>query len=271
MLTALAVLYLLLCAVGCAFQRRLIYFPTKLDPRVVDQMAAKEGFQAWRNKAGEIIGWKLPASASPTGSVLVVHGNAGCALNRSYIARPVHEATSRDVYVLEYPGYGPRAGSPSMKSFLAAGEEAFGLLPTHVPIHLVSESLGAGVASHLAKVHGDRVSGLMMFAPYNNLVSVGQRQMPFLPVRLILRDRFNPAEWLKDYRGPVSIVLAGSDEVIPSDLGRKLHDGYAGPKHLQVFEGAHHNDIAEQSPAWWKEVFSFWQQNERSNAAKGKP
>jgi pimeloyl-ACP methyl ester carboxylesterase len=224
-------------------------------------MAAKEGFQAWRNKAGEIIGWKLPATVSPTGSVLVVHGNAGCALNRGYIARPVHEAAARDVYVLEYPGYGARAGSPGMKSFLAAGEEAFALLPDTMPIHLVSESLGAGVASHLAMLHGDRVSGLMMFAPYNNLASVGRRQMPFLPVRLILRDRFNPAEWLKDYRGPVSIVLAGSDEVIPSDLGRKLYDGYAGPKRLQVIEGAHHNDIAEQSPAWWKDKFSFWEQN----------
>ena len=73
----------------------------------------------------------------------------------------------------------------------------------------------------------------------------------------------NPAEWLKDYRGPVSIVLACSDEVIPSDLGRKLHDDYAGPKRLQVIEGAHHNDIAEQSMAWWKEVLSFSEQNGR--------
>ena len=271
MLTSLVVSYLLLCAAGCAWQRRLIYFPTKFDGRVAEQMAAKEGFQPWRNKAGEIIGWKLPASASPTGSVLVVHGNAGCALNRGYIAGPIHEAASRDVYVLEYPGYGARSGSPGMKSFLAAGEEAFALLPDQLPIHLVSESLGAGVVSHLAKVHGSRVSGLMMFAPYNNLASVGQRQMPFLPVRLILRDRFNPAEWLKDYRGPVSILLAGADEVIPSDLGRKLHDEYAGPKRVQVIEGARHNDIAEQSPEWWKDVFAFWQQNGQTNAVKEKP
>ncbi len=261
MLTSFVVLYLLLCVGGCALQRRLIFFPAKLDPRVADQMAAKEGFQSWRNKAGEIIGWKLPASSSPTGSVLVVHGNAGCALNRGYIARPIHEASSRDVYVLEYPGYGARAGSPGMKSFLEAGEEAFALVPGDKPIYIVSESLGAGVASHLAKTHGDRVSGLMMFAPYNSLASVGQRQMPFLPVSLILRDRFNPAEWLKDYRGPVNILLAGSDEVIPADLGRKLHDGYAGPKRLQVIEGARHNDIAEQPPEWWREVFSFWRQN----------
>jgi hypothetical protein len=271
MLTSLAVGYLLLCVAGCAWQRRLIYFPTKLDARAAEQTAAKEGFQAWRNKAGEIIGWKLPANGAPTGSVLVVHGNAGCALNRGYIAKPIHAAVSRDVYVLEYPGYGARGGSPSMKSLLAAGEEAFATLPGHLPIHLVSESLGAGVAAHLAKVHGDRVSGLMMFAPYNNLALVGQRHMPFLPVRLILRDRFNPAEWLKDYRGPVSIMLAGADEVIPSDFGRRLHGDYAGPKRLQVIEDAHHNDIAEQPPAFWKEVFSFWEQNGRASTLSGQP
>ena len=266
MLVSLLILYVLICVAGCALQRRLIYFPTKLDPRVAEEMAARDGFQPWRNKAGEIIGWKLAANSPPTGSVLVVHGNAGCALNRDYLARPIHQAASCDVYVLEYPGYGARPGSPSMKSFLAASEEAFEALPKDSPIYVVSESLGTGVAAHLAKVYGDRISGLMMFAPYNNLASVGQRQMPFLPVSLILRERYNPAEWLADYRGPVSILIAGVDEVIPPDLGHKLHDGYAGPKRLQVVEGARHNDVAEQSAEWWKEVFSFWHQHSRSAA-----
>jgi pimeloyl-ACP methyl ester carboxylesterase len=263
MLVSLLVLYVLLCLAGCAWQRRLIYFPTKLDARVADEMAAKGGFQPWRNKGGEIIGWRLPANASPAAHVLIVHGNADCALNRDYLAKPIHQAASCDVYVLEYPGYGARPGSPSMKSFLAAGEEGVEALPKDSSIYVVSESLGTGVAAHLAKVYGDRIAGLMLFAPYNNLASVGQRQMPYLPVWLILRELFNPAAWLADYRGPVSIMIAGADEVIPPDLGRKLYDGYAGPKHLQVVAGARHNDIAEQPPEWWKEVFSFWQQNRR--------
>src|ERR1041385_6496051 len=77
-------LYASLCAGGCAFQRRLIYFPTKLGPDSAEKMADREGFLAWRNKAGEIIGWKLPANDPPSASVLVVHGNAGCALDRVY-------------------------------------------------------------------------------------------------------------------------------------------------------------------------------------------
>ena len=97
--------------------------------------------------------------------------------------------------------------------------------------------------------------------PYHNLASVAQRKMPLLPVYLLLLDRFNPAEDLRDYRGPVKIVLAGADEIIPVESGRRLFEGYPGPKILQIIPGAHHNDIAEQSPEWWKEVFSFWQQN----------
>jgi fermentation-respiration switch protein FrsA (DUF1100 family) len=101
----------------------------------------------------------------------------------------------------------------------------------------------------------------MLFAPYHDLASVAQRRMPFLPAYLLLLDRFNPAEDLKNYHGPVKMVVAGADEIIPSGSGRQLFADYRGPKTLQIIPGAHHNEVAEQSPEWWKEVFLFWQQN----------
>ena len=72
-------------------------------------------------------------------------------------------------------------------------------------------------------------------------------------------DRFNPALCLKSYHGPVKIVVAGDDEVVGPATGKRLYDSYAGPKDLQVFPGAHHNDVSAQSPAWWTDVFAFWQ------------
>jgi pimeloyl-ACP methyl ester carboxylesterase len=192
---------------------------------------------------------------------LITHGNAGCALDRGYLAGPIHDAAPVDVYVLEYPGYGAREGSPDKRSILAAADEAFGLLPNGLPKYLVSESIGAGVACHLAGTHPREVAGLMLFAPYHDLASVAQRRMPFLPAYLLLLDRFNPAEDLKHYHGPVKFVVAGADEIIPSGSGRQLFADYSGPKTLQIIPGAHHNEVAEQSPEWWKEVFSFWQQN----------
>jgi len=262
-LTTLVVLYALLLTVVAIFQRRLIYFPERFTAKLGAVLAAQEGFQPWKDESGRIIGWKLPAAGATggasIGTVLIVHGNAGSALNRAYLAKPLHETAALDVYILEYPGYGSREGSPSQQSLLAAAEEAFAALPKTRPTYLVSESLGAGVAAHLAKTHAVQVAGLAMLAPYNDLVSVGQRQMRFLPVSWLLRDRFAPAVWLKDYRGPAVFVVAGADEIIPPEFGKRLHDGYAGPKELQVIQGAGHNDVAGQSAEWWKKVLAFWQ------------
>jgi hypothetical protein len=263
MLLALGIAYSLFVLAAAIFQRRLIYFPRTIPPALAEPAAAELGFVPWRNPSGQIIGWKLPAASSPVASVLIMHGNAGCAIDRGYLAAPIHIAAPVDVYVLEYPGYGSRAGSPDERSFLAAGEEAFGLLTNGLPKYLVSESLGAGVACYLAKTHPTEVAGLVLFMPYHNLASVAQRKMPLLPAYFLLLDRFNPAECLKDYRGPVKIVLAGADEIIPVESGHRLFEGYAGPKNLQIIPGAHHNDIAGQSPAWWQEVFTFWQQTVR--------
>jgi pimeloyl-ACP methyl ester carboxylesterase len=251
--------YVLFVLAAAIFQRRLIYFPRTIPPALAVPAAAELGFVPWRNPSGQVIGWKLPAASSPVASVLITHGNAGCAIDRGYLANPIHDAAPVDVYILEYPGYGSRGGSPDKQSFLAAAEEAFGLLTNSLPKYLVSESIGAGAACYLAGAHPKEVAGLALFMPYHNLASVAQRKMPLLPAYLLLLDRFNPAECLKDYRGPVKIVLAGADEIIPVESGRRLFEGYPGPKTLQIIPGAHHNDIAGQSPAWWQEVFSFWQ------------
>jgi uncharacterized protein len=268
MLLTLGIAYSLFVLAATIFQRRLIYFPRTIPPALAEPAAAELGFVPWKNPSGQIIGWKLPATSSPTASILITHGNAGCAIDRGYLANPIHDAAPVDVYVLEYPGYGSRAGSPDKKSFLAAAGEAFGLLTNGLPKYLVSESLGAGVACDLARTHPTEVAGLVLFMPYHNLASVAQRKMPLLPAYFLLLDRFNPAECLKDYRGPVKIVLAGADEIIPVESGRRLFEGYHGPKTLQIIPGAHHNDIAGQSPEWWKEVFSFWQQNQPAKSGQ---
>ncbi len=261
LLLTLLALYVLLALFVMLVQRRLIYYPMKCSPEIASQLAQQENFREWRNKAGDLIGWHLPAKSPATGAVLIVHGNAGCGFNRGYLAQPIHAAAPVDVFVLEYPGYGCRSGAPSQRTILAAADEAFDALADRRPLYIVSESLGAGAAAHLAEKYGAKIAGLALFAPYDKLSSVGQSQMPFLPVGLLMWDRFNPAESLKDYRGPVKIIVAAADTIIPAKFGQRLHDGYRGPKSIEVIPGAGHNDIAAQAPAWWKEVFSFWEQN----------
>jgi hypothetical protein len=263
-LTIILIAYVLLALTVLIFQRWLVFLPTRIPAGVIAQVAQDHGFLPWSNADGLIIGWKMPSLNTSRGSVLILHGNAGCALSRDYLALPIHNAEAVDVYVLEYPGYGARPGSPGRKIIDAAAEEAFALLPAQLPRYLVSESIGTGVAGDLAAHHPEAIAGLAMLAPYQDLASVAQRRFWFLPAYYLLLDRFNPAESLKHYRGPVSFVVAGDDEIIGPEPGRRLFAGYAGPKKLEVIPGARHNDVADQSVEWWEATFQFWQTNKRT-------
>jgi uncharacterized protein len=259
-LLILASCYGLLALAVMLGQRTFIYFPGKLSLDEALRIAQEERFQPWRNDDGTIIGWQRPSEEPARASVLIVHGNGGYALGRDYLASSIHQTSGVDVFVLEYPGYGARSGSPSMRSFLDAADEAFTQLPAGRPVYLVAESLGTGVAAHLAKKYPAQVAGVVFFAPYNDLASVGQRQMPVFPVKLLLRDRFQPSQWLSHYRGPIHVVLAEQDRIIPQEFGRKLYDQFQGSKTLEVIAGAGHNDIAAQPVDWWRDLFRTWEE-----------
>ncbi len=99
---------------------------------------------------------------------------------------------------------------------------------------------------------------MALMVPYHNLAAVAQRMFWFLPAYFLLLDRYDPEGCLQAYRGPVMFAVSGADEILGSATGLRLHEGYQGPKRLQVFEGAGHNEVAGQTPAWWRGVMAFW-------------
>jgi pimeloyl-ACP methyl ester carboxylesterase len=166
-----------------------------------------------------------------------------------------------DVFIVEYPGYADRAGAPSERTLDESADEAFQLLATNGPVYLVGESLGTGVAAYLAGKHPDNVAGVALLAPYNRLAAVAQAHMPIFPVRLLLRDRFPAEDDLRHYHGPLAVLVAGQDTVIPEKFGRRLYDRYSGPKHLWEFPKGDHGTVMVQPPDIWKEIAAFWQTN----------
>ena len=252
-------IYLLICTGCAAFQRRMIYFPPVFTPGQADQMAQTARLERWKNSAGESIGLKRASPRQPAeGSVLITYGNASCAASSARYADAIQSAAAFDVFILEYPGYADRAGSPSQSSLFRAADEAFQMLATNGPVYLVGESLGTGVAAYLAGTHPDQVAGVLLISPYNRLTSVAQYHMPILPVALLLVDRFPSEDYLRNYQGPVGMVVDGLDQVVPEKFGRRLYDGYAGPKRLWEFPDGEHASILEPPEKFWKEVVEFW-------------
>src|SRR3954466_16385286 len=151
--------------VGLTFaQRRLLYFPCKDSAAVSENIAAALHLEAWRAADGHFMGWKRLSPVQPArGQVLILHGNAGCALDRAAYADGLQGAAPLDVFILEYPGYDGRPGSPSEQSlFAAAREGAQNLLENRCHLYLVGESLGTGVAAYLAGTYSNRIAGVFL-------------------------------------------------------------------------------------------------------------
>ena len=151
MLLALAIFYAGMCLLVFVFQRKLLYLPVIRSSAEVNQLAHDANMERWTNSAGQFIGMKRIVTNQPAaGTILMCYGNASSAVHCSVYAEVIQQVTPLDFYVLEYPGYEDRAGSPSKDDLIAAGTEAFQSLPTNQPVFLIGESLGTGVSSYLA-------------------------------------------------------------------------------------------------------------------------
>jgi pimeloyl-ACP methyl ester carboxylesterase len=254
-------LYTLIC-VGCAtLQRRLIYYPSVFARDQVEEMAQEAGLERWTNSTGQLIGMKRPSPRQPAaGTVLLMYGNGSTATGAgSHYANDLQNAADFDVFILEYPGYEDRPGSPSEKSLFNAADEALSLLPINRPVYLVGESLGSGVASYLAGTYSNKIAGVILISPFNSLTDVAQYHYPLLPVRWLLVDRFPSETYLRNYRGKLGIMVDGRDTVVPKKFSLRLYDGYGGPKKIWEFPDGEHIQIPEPPSGFWKEVVEFWQ------------
>ncbi|MEX2482443.1 MAG: alpha/beta fold hydrolase [Gammaproteobacteria bacterium] len=255
---------MLLLLVGC--QRHLIYFPTRASAEALEAQARALGLAPWQNDAAELLGWRRSRDATaslPPQRLVVFHGNAGMALHRSYFRDGFEAAAAPgtwDFHVFEYPGYGARAGTPGEKAFVAAAAEALESLwrEDRRPIFLLGESIGSGVACALAARYPQRIAGLILITPFTRLGDVAAHHYPFLPTQLLLRERYDNSARLAHYQGPLGVLLAEHDEIIPSELGRRLYEDYTGPKRLWVHEGASHNTLHyNRTESWWAELSDF--------------
>ncbi len=194
------------------FQRKLLYFPT--------HHTETHGLTPWQIN-GQLVGYARLV-AHPQNIWLLTHGNGGQAADRSY-ALPCFSPHDT-VYILEYPGYGSRAGSPGKQSFDAAATQAYWWLRRTypaLPVCVAGESIGSGPAALLAQqsLPPDKIA---LVVPFDSLVNVAQEHYPWLPVRLLLQDRWDNSAALRGYRGQVEIFGAVDDRIIPLAHARAL-------------------------------------------------
>ena len=118
--------------------------------------------------------------------------------------------------------------------------------------------MGAGVAAAAAARQRDKVVGLLLLTPWDKLVHVAAHHYAWLPVRWLLRDRYDSAAHLASFGRPTIVAVAENDSIIPPRFGSALYESLGNPKRFVLIPGAGHNDWPERVDApWWRASMAF--------------
>ena len=234
-----ATMYLILCVAVFVFQRSLIYFP---QPRS-NQSA---GIITLETPSGTVLASTRPHAG--TDALIYFGGNAedvSQAIPDLSDAFPTHA-----IYSLHYPGYGGSPGSPSEQAIFTAALALFdSVYAEHKNVVVIGRSLGTAVALRVASSRP--VERLVLVTPFDSLTDVAAQQFPYLPVRLLLRDRFESWRYAPHVTAPTKIIVAEQDELIPrastDRLLTRFKDGIAS---YVIIPAAGHNTISD-NPNYW--------------------
>ena len=255
----LLILFLLVEIALFVFQRRLLYHPNTYSSDVVAKQSVGEDFRPWPALADYRGLLTDPHDAAVRGTILHLHGNAGSALDWTEF-RQFTSPLGYRLILLEYPGFGARPGSPSEATLVADAARSVELARAQFggPLFLFGESLGSGVASATVAIAGKHLDGVLLATPWDNLPHVAQATFWFLPVKWLVRDRFDSVRNLADYPGPLAVIPAGQDELIPAACTQNLYVSLTGRKQLWPLRHATHNTWQDfTNPEWWRSVTRF--------------
>jgi pimeloyl-ACP methyl ester carboxylesterase len=253
--------YYLIVVSGMYFlQDYFIYYPEKTDSKLIEKAAKNSSLRIWPDDVESYRGFVSPLEPQKArGTIIVFHGNAGSAIDRSYYVHALGRLRYR-VILAEYPGYGSRPGKPGENQFTADAVETIRRAAKEFghPLFLLGESLGCGVVCAAVAQSEIPIDAVGLITPWDSLLNLARDKYWFLPVRWMLKDAYDNVANLADYGRPVAVIIAAQDEIIPPRLANRLYETLQGPKRLWTFPKAGHNSwpSGPQEP-WWGEMMSF--------------
>jgi fermentation-respiration switch protein FrsA (DUF1100 family) len=222
-------------------QRRFIYFPepTRTLPEAVGLPDVSE--RIIPTPDGEkLIAWYGKAKpGQPT--LLYFHGNGGALEFRSASIRRYLDR-GRGMFMMSYRGYSGSTGSPSETANVADAKLAYdallkeGVRPENIILY--GESLGSGVAVQVAAEK--KVEGVILDSPFTSIAALAADLYPWLPVNLLLKDRYDSILHVRDVHVPVFIVHGEADDIVPVEMGKRLFAAANEPKEIVTLPGVGH-------------------------------
>lgn len=226
------------------FAQSGMLFPVKDVPAAPALPAAAERLEIAAGDGVPLIGTYLPPR-EPTATRRVILGFGGNGWNADAAALKLSDLyPAADIVTVHYRGYRPSGGVPGTDAFVADARTIHDHLRKRfgqMPITAVGFSIGSGVAVALAASRP--IDGLILVTPFDSLGNVAAGHFPWLPAKLLLRQRLDPVDDILRVRSPVATIIAGSDMLIPPRHARALEHVVPNLVMTETLAGTGHNTI----------------------------
>ena len=214
------------------YQRNLLYHPNENnysgDKISVDIEKVK--IQTADNI--ELLGWYHKKNLKDYKTLVYFHGNAGSLENRIHKLNHFQDMNI-NFLIIAWRGFNGNKGKPSERGLYVDGKSAIDWLKKkgvdEKNLILYGESLGTGVATHLAQ--NKNYAGVILETPFTSMVDAAKNFYPYIPINLLLKDKFENFKKVKNINTPILVMHCEVDQIVPFSMGKKIYEIANNPKY----------------------------------------
>ena len=212
-------------------QRSLLYHPSENNYSGDKLIVPIDKVKILTDDNIELIAWHHKKKGNYK-TILFLHGNAGSLENRIH---KINHFNDMDVnfLIVAWRGFSGNKGKPSEQGLYIDGNSATRWLKNlglnEEDIILYGESLGTGIATEIAQ--NSNFAGLILETPFTSMVDAAKNVYPYIPVGLLLKDRYENYKKIKNINIPILVMHGEADQIVPFRMGKKIYDIAKQPKY----------------------------------------
>jgi len=230
-------IYLIILFATYFFQRNLLYHPTENNYFGDELLVSIEKVKIKTKDNIELLSWYHSKNINDYKTILFLHGNAGSLENRIH---KINHFKDMDInfLLIAWRGFSGNKGKPTEQGLYEDARSAVrwlkskGILEKNIIIY--GESLGTGIATEIAQ--NKNFAGIILESPFTSMIDAGKTKYSYLPVKFLLKDKYESNKKIKNIKSPILIMHGKVDNLVPFYMGKKIYELANEPKYSYFSE-----------------------------------
>ena len=225
-------IYFLLLVFLYFYQRNLLYHPNENNYSGDKISVNIRKIKISTSDNINLLGWYHEKNLQDYKTLIYFHGNAGSLENRIHKLNHFQDMNI-NFLIIAWRGFSGNNGKPSETGLYEDGKSAIDWIKKkgvkENNLILYGESLGTGVATHLAQNRG--FGGIILETPFTSMTDAAKKFYPYIPVDLLLKDKFENYKKIKNINSPLLVMHGEVDQIVPFSMGKKIYEIANEPKY----------------------------------------